>query len=224
MRDDPALFAQKGKQWRPGLGANMTFFLILMAALGKPASAAPDIPDPSLQAASTSISTGAAFTEPQYLELVRCTLARNRTAVEAWIDARFKVSRGHDAAYRRVTGHKVTLPDVFAGCHQLQNGPFPFNLDRLARDWADEFGITEDDPGTLQKQMERSGLVTVTSFDGYVACIRQKNPPEAIQAYLTADGAAKAHAILAMTRDCAVAPGARLKMDLAEIDRELGKP
>jgi len=202
----------------------MTHLLILIAALGQSAPAGPNMPDASVRPYSSTINSPDGLSEPQYRELVRCTLARNRPAVEAWIDTRFEIGGGLDADYRRKHGHAVTLPEVFAGCHLLRTGGFPFSLDRLARDWADRLGITKEDPNTLEKELEKRGRMTVTNLKGYVACIRQKNSPEAIRAYLDADGAAKVEAIFAMTRDCAVGPGASLKMNLPDIDRALSTP
>ena len=227
MGDDLAVILLDGRTAK-GLNLSsrtqMTHLFILIAALGQSASTDPDIPNASVHLSSSTARSANAMTEPQYRELVRCTLARNGGAVAAWIDTRFQLGRGQDADYRRKSGQAATLPDVFVGCYQLKTGSFPFSLDRLARDWADRLGITKEDPNTLEKQLERRGRMTVTSLQGYVACIRQKNPPEAIRAYLAADGAAKARALMDMTLDCDVASGASLTMDVADIDRALGKP
>lgn len=203
-------------------GSGVRFMLIFVAAIGQAEPVRAAEPAPSVRLWSGTISSPDAFTEPQYRQLVHCTLKRNGRAIEAWIDTRFELGRGLAAAYRRDTGREANMPEVFAGCYQLRTGSFPFSLDRLARDWADHFGVAKEDPNTLEKALVAQGEIRVTSFQAYVDCIRQKNSPDTIRHYVAMqrDGE-KALALLKLARQCSAAPGAELVLDLEAVDRAL---
>jgi hypothetical protein len=140
--------------------------------------------EPSVSVSSAKIASDDALSETQYRDLLRCTLTKNTSAVEAYVDSRFELGRGLSAKFEKETGGRLGPVQLFSGCFEFpaQSGTFPFDFDQMAADWAAHFGVTKEDPNTLDKEM---GIVRVRNFAEYVSCVRQKNAQSDIQSFVS---------------------------------------
>jgi hypothetical protein len=139
---------------------------------------------PSVSVTSARIASKDSFSETQYRDLLRCTLTSNTSAVEAYVDSRFELGRGLGSKFEQETGGRLGPRQLFEGCFEFpaQSGTFPFNFDQLVADWATHFGVTKEDPNTLDKEM---GVVRVRDFAEYVSCVRQKNAGSDIRSFVS---------------------------------------
>jgi len=191
---------------------------LLAAASGQVAVA---LEPATVEIRSANVAGPNSMSEPQYQELLRCSLAKNEAVVEAWIDSRFELGKGLEERVEEEFGKAPGLKSALDGCLELKTGSLPFSLDRLSRDWADHFGVSKADPNTLDSAL---GITRVSNLDELVDYIRARNASEAIHGFLAMPSNApeKAPTLARLIDKCAPSPGASVRADVEGVEQALG--